>query len=147
VLEGLKRLAPVIAIRGNVDRDPWAASLPDTEVLQADEAFLYVIHNVAALDLDPAAAGFRAVVSGHSHQPGWREKNGVLYVNPGSAGPRRFKLPVSLGRLSVVGSRIDVELIDLGISTSGSAARSSPAHSRPQRPGVLRRGPRAKDSL
>ena len=113
VLAGLSRLAPVTAIRGNVDRGPWAESLPATEVLQVGAAFIYVIHNIAELDLDPAAAGFRAVVSGHSHQPGWREKNGVLFVNPGSAGPRRFKLPIAVGRLRIADAGITAEVIEL----------------------------------
>ncbi len=129
------------AIRGNVDRGAWAESLPETEAL------FYVIHNVAALGLDPAAAGFRAVISGHSHQPGWREKDGVLYVNPGSAGPRRFKLPISVGRLSVTGKRVDVELIDLCNSTSNSADRRGPGHSRSPRPELPRRRARARNSL
>ena len=113
VLDGLSRLAPVTAIRGNVDRGAWAESLPTNEVLQAGAAFIYVIHNIADLDLDPAAAGFQVVVSGHSHQPGWREKNGVLLVNPGSAGPRRFKLPISVGRLSVTETGITAEVVEL----------------------------------
>jgi uncharacterized protein len=113
VLDGLAQLAPVTAVRGNVDRGPWASALPATEVLAAGSAFVYVVHNVAELDLDPAAAGFQAVVSGHSHQPGWREKNGVLFVNPGSAGPRRFSLPITVGRLVVTGTRITAETIAL----------------------------------
>jgi putative phosphoesterase len=113
VLAGLSRLAPVTAIRGNVDRGPWASSLPDNEVLQAGAAFIFVIHNIADLDLDPAAVGFQVVVSGHSHQPGWREKDGVLYVNPGSAGPRRFKLPIAVGRLLIRETEITVEVIEL----------------------------------
>ncbi len=98
ILAELSRLAPVTAVRGNIDRGEWASSLPDTAVL---------------LDLDPAASGFRAVVSGHSHQPGCREKDGVLFVNPGSAGPRRFTLPIALGRLRVAGKRMTAELIEL----------------------------------
>jgi uncharacterized protein len=113
VLAGLSRLAPVTAIRGNVDRGPWASSLPDNEVLQAGAALIFVIHNIADLDLDPAAAGFQVVVSGHSHQPGWREKNGVLFVNPGSAGPRRFKLPISVARLSITETGITTEAVEL----------------------------------
>jgi uncharacterized protein len=113
VLAGLSRLAPVTAIRGNVDRGPWASSLPDNEVLQAGTAFIFVIHNIADLNLDPAAAGFRAVVSGHSHQPGWREKDGVLFVNPGSAGPRRFKLPIAVARLRIMDAGITAEVIEL----------------------------------
>lgn len=113
ILAELSRLAPVTAVRGNVDKGPWAASLPDTAVLEAGGAVIFVIHNVAELDLDPAAAGFHAVVSGHSHQPGSREKDGVLFVNPGSAGPRRFTLPIALGRLHVAGSRVTADLIEL----------------------------------
>jgi uncharacterized protein len=113
VLAGLSLLAPVTAIRGNVDRGPWAESLSATEVLQVGATFIYVIHNIAELDLDPAAAGFQAVVSGHSHQPGWQEKNGVLFVNPGSAGPRRFKLPIAIGRLRITDAGITAEAIEL----------------------------------
>ena len=113
VLDGLSRLAPVTAIRGNVDRGSWAASLPETETTKVGEAYVFIIHNVAELDLDPTAAGFHAVVSGHSHRPGWREKDGVLFVNPGSAGPRRFTLPITVGRLHVTGATIVPEIIDL----------------------------------
>ena len=113
VLEGLARIAPVTAIRGNVDRGDWAARLAPTEVLDAGGAYLYVVHNIAELDLDPVAAGFQAVVSGHSHQPAMREKDGILYINPGSAGPRRFSLPIAVGRLTISGGRIAPELIAL----------------------------------
>lgn len=113
VLSGLSRLAPVTAVRGNVDRGSWASSLPETEVLKIGAAFIFVLHNVADLDLDPAAAGFQAVISGHSHRPGCREKDGVLFVNPGSAGPRRFTLPITVGRLLVTGTRITADLIEL----------------------------------
>jgi putative phosphoesterase len=113
ILAQLSRLAPVTAVRGNIDRGAWASSLPETAVLRVGDAVIFVIHNVAELDLDPAAAGFQAVVSGHSHQPGWREKDGVLFVNPGSAGPRRFALPIALGRLRVAGGRVTAELFEL----------------------------------
>jgi putative phosphoesterase len=112
ILAELSRLAPVTAVRGNIDRGAWASSLPETAVLQIGDAVIF-IHNVAELDLDPAAAGFLGVVSGHSHLPGWREKDGVLFVNPGSAGPRRFTLPIALGRLRVAGKRVTAELIEL----------------------------------
>jgi putative phosphoesterase len=115
VLEGLSRIAPVKAIRGNVDRGAWASSLPDTEVLQTGDVFIYVVHNLGELGLDPGAAGFQAVVSGHSHSPRWREKDGVLFVNPGSAGPRRFSLPVAVGRLLIDGTRVTAELIELDV--------------------------------
>jgi len=113
VLEGLARVAPVTAIRGNVDRGDWASEIPLTEVLEAGGMYLYVVHDIAELDLDPVAAGFQAVVSGHSHQPAAREKDGVLYINPGSAGPRRFSLPVAVARLTIAGGRIAPELIAL----------------------------------
>jgi len=113
VLEGLARLAPVTAVRGNVDRGGWASGLPPTEVLDAGGAYLYAVHDIAELDLDPAAAGFQAVISGHSHQPAVREKDGVLYINPGSAGPRRFSLPIAVGRLTLSAGRIVPELITL----------------------------------
>jgi putative phosphoesterase len=114
VLAGLNRIAPVTAIRGNVDRGDWASGLPMTDVLEAGGTFIYIVHNLAELDLDPVAAGFQAVVSGHSHMPALREKDGVLYVNPGSAGPRRFKLPIAVGRLNLTGGRLTAELIELG---------------------------------
>jgi putative phosphoesterase len=113
ILRELSHLAPVTAVRGNIDRGPWASSLPETEVLVAGATFIFVIHNVADLDLDPGAAGFQAVVSGHSHRPERREKDGVLFVNPGSAGPRRFTLPISVGRLLILGTQITADLIEL----------------------------------
>jgi putative phosphoesterase len=114
VLAGLARLAPVAAVRGNVDREAWARSIPETEVVEVGGgALLYVLHNLDDLDLDPAAAGFQAVVSGHSHRPGIRWKDGVLYVNPGSAGPRRFSLPVSVGCLGVEDGEVSAHLIEI----------------------------------
>ena len=89
ILEALKTLAPVFAVRGNVDTDPWALDLPETEVIEMDPATIYVLHDVHALDLDPVAAGFQIIVSGHSHKPARSERGGVLFLNPGSAGPRR----------------------------------------------------------
>jgi hypothetical protein len=109
----LARIAPVTAVRGNVDRAAWAASLPATAVLEAGGAIIYVLHDIGELDLDPAAAGFQAVVYGHSHRPGFHEKAGVLYVNPGSTGPRRFALPISLGHLVIEAGKVTAELIDL----------------------------------
>jgi hypothetical protein len=114
IVTELARLAPVVAVRGNVDKAAWAQSIPATEVLEVGgAAFLYVLHNIEDLDLDPAAAGFHAVVLGHSHQPGVRWKDGVLYVNPGSAGPRRFSLPISVGRLLVDAGTVSAELIEI----------------------------------
>jgi len=115
ILDALARIAPVAAIRGNVDTAPWARVLPETEVVEADSLLLYMLHNLGQLDLKPEAAGLRVVVYGHSHQPEIEEKNGVLYFNPGSAGPRRFNLPVSVGKLTVEGGKVRAELMELKI--------------------------------
>jgi putative phosphoesterase len=115
VLEALGRIAPVTAVRGNNDRERWAADIPETEVLEIGDVSLYVLHDLHELDLDPRAAGFAAVIAGHSHQPRMEERDGVLYLNPGSAGPRRFKLPISLARLTVTGPRLRAELVTLPI--------------------------------
>jgi uncharacterized protein len=101
VLAALAAVAPVTAVRGNNDRGPWAAALATTEVVEAAGASIYVIHDAAEIDLDPRAAGFRLVVAGHSHKPAVEERDGVLWFNPGSAGPRRFRLPIALGRLTI----------------------------------------------
>lgn len=111
ILKQLNAIAPVTAVRGNVDREPWARKLPETQVLEAGGISIYILHSVADLDLKPEAAGFAAVVSGHSHIPKQEVRNGVLYFNPGSAGARRFKLPVSVGRLVIQGGRIRGEII------------------------------------
>jgi putative phosphoesterase len=112
LLTELARLPPVTAVRGNIDTALWAQSIPETEVLQVgDDVFLYVLHRIE--DLDPVAAGFQVTVFGHSHKPGFHWKNGILYVNPGSAGPRRFKLPISVGRLVVDGDQVSVDLIEI----------------------------------
>ncbi len=115
ILTALEAIAPVIAVRGNVDRGAWAQSLPETAVAEAGSVLCYVLHDVQALDLDPAAAGFHVVVSGHSHQPSRSERSGVLYLNPGSAGPRRFRLPVTVARLSLGESPWKVDFIDLAL--------------------------------
>ena len=113
IIESLKTLAPVFAVRGNVDTDPWALALPETEVIETGPATIYVLHDVHALDLDPAAAGFHVVVSGHSHKHNRTENGGVLFINPGSAGPRRFDLPVTIARISLDQNPWKVEFIDL----------------------------------
>jgi hypothetical protein len=115
VLTALKRIAPVAAVRGNNDRERWAAAIPETEVVQIGGVALYVLHDLHALDLDPRAAGFAAVIAGHSHRPRLQERDGVLYLNPGSAGPRRFTLPISLARLTVAGPRVRAELVTLEV--------------------------------
>jgi len=115
VLAALERIAPVSAVRGNNDRERWAAAIPETEVVEIGGVSLYVLHDLHELDLDPRAAGFAAVIAGHSHQPRAEGRDGVLYLNPGSAGPRRFKLPVSLARLTVAGPCLRPELVTLQI--------------------------------
>jgi putative phosphoesterase len=102
-------------VRGNIDTSAWARKLPETEVLEVDGVSIYVLHDLSALDLKPEAAGFRVVISGHSHVPKQDTRAGVLYFNPGSAGPRRFKLPVSVGRLNLSGDKIKAEIIALSI--------------------------------
>jgi len=101
VLAELRTLAPVHAVRGNNDRGPWALALPATEAIELEGVSIYVLHDLQELDLDPAAAGFGAVIAGHSHRPAIETRDGVLYLNPGSAGPRRFSLPVAVGFLEV----------------------------------------------
>jgi len=114
VLNELRALAPVTAVRGNNDKGAWAEAISETEVLQIGDVFIYVLHNLAELDLDPVAAGFQVVVSGHSHHPLVEERDGVLYVNPGSSGPRRFKLPIAVAELEVSGHSVKAKLVELG---------------------------------
>jgi uncharacterized protein len=111
VLANLRSIAPLHAVRGNNDHGPWARDLPDTAVVEVGDAWLYVLHDLHGLDLDPRAAGFAAVIAGHSHRPQIEERRGVLYVNPGSAGPRRFTLPIALARLHVVDASVRAELV------------------------------------
>jgi uncharacterized protein len=113
ILDQLATLAPVTAIRGNVDKAAWARRLPETEVLEIGGISIYVLHDLAQLDLKPEAAGFKVVISGHSHVPKQEMISGVLYLNPGSAGPRRFKLPVTVGRLIVEAGNVRGEIIPI----------------------------------
>lgn len=113
IIDELRAVAPVVAVRGNIDKGSWASGLPITAVAQAGSMFLYVLHDLEQLDLDPAAAGFQFVISGHSHKPGRTKRSGVIYVNPGSAGPRRFRLPVTVARLDFRQSPASVDFIDL----------------------------------
>ncbi len=115
ILTKLAEIAPVTAIRGNVDREAWARKIPATNVLEVGGVSIYVVHNLRDLDLKPEAAEFAAVISGHSHVPKQETKNGVLYFNPGSAGPRRFRLPVSIGRLKVKDGKILGEMVELKV--------------------------------
>ena len=113
VLEELEKIAPLTAVRGNVDGGPWARKILLNEVIEVEGISIYMLHVLEMLDLKPEAAGFRVVVYGHSHVPKIEEKNGVMYFNPGSAGPRRFKLPVTVGKLIVENQRVRGEIVDL----------------------------------
>ena len=113
IIEQLRAVAPVVTVRGNVDKGAWASQLPMTAVADAGSALIYVLHDIQQLDLDPAAAEFNIVVSGHSHKPSHTERAGVMYLNPGSAGPRRFQLPITVARLNLRQSPWSVEFIDL----------------------------------
>jgi uncharacterized protein len=113
VLEELRRLAPVVAVRGNVDTEAWARRLPATEMAEAGGKTFYILHRIADLDLKPEAARVDAVIFGHSHQPAIEWRDGVLFFNPGSAGPRRFSLPVTLGKIEVVGGELRPKIIAL----------------------------------
>ena len=113
ILETLAAIAPLTAIRGNVDQAAWARTLAETEILEIGGISIYVLHDLGRLDLKPGAAGFQVVLSGHSHVPKQEMRRGVLYFNPGSAGPRRFKLPVTVGRLTVEGGNIRGEIVAL----------------------------------
>ena len=115
VLEALRAIAPVVAVRGNNDRGGWATALAETEVVETDGRSLYVLHDLKELDLDPRAAGFDAVIAGHSHQPRIERRDGVLYLNPGSAGPRRFRLPIAIAWLAVEAAGLDAEIVHLDV--------------------------------
>ncbi len=115
VLAALAAIAPVTAVRGNNDHGVWTRRFGDTATLQVGNARLYVLHDLHALDLDPAAAGFAAVIAGHSHRPEITNRGGVLYVNPGSAGPRRFHLPIAVARLRLRGMRVSGEVVLLEV--------------------------------
>jgi putative phosphoesterase len=115
VLERLREIAPVHAVRGNNDRADWARDLPLAEVVALGPYHVYLLHDLAELDIDPAAAGMAAVITGHSHKPLARTAEGVLYLNPGSAGPRRFKLPIALAHLRVTESGLEHEIVELRV--------------------------------
>jgi uncharacterized protein len=115
VLAALRTMAPVVAVRGNVDREEWAQDLKNTEVVEVGQFRFYVLHNAHELELDPSAGGFDAVISGHSHCPSKETRQGVLFLNPGSSGPRRFRLPVSLALLRLEGETLAAKLIELGV--------------------------------
>jgi putative phosphoesterase len=115
VIDTLRGIAPTFAVRGNVDTASWAAGLPTTERVEVGALSFFVLHEISQLDLDPAAAGFAAVVFGHSHMPSIETRNGVLFLNPGSAGPRRFKLPVAVARVAVAGQRLRPQIVELQV--------------------------------
>jgi putative phosphoesterase len=115
VLDELRVIAPVIAVRGNTDKGAWARELPETEVVQVAGFSFYLLHDVSELDLDPAAADFKAVIFGHSHRSEVVERKGVMFLNPGSAGPRRFDLPVTVARLHIYDGNLDVEVVELDV--------------------------------
>lgn len=115
ILDALAAIAPLTTVRGNNDRADWAASLADTEVVVVDDVWILVVHDLATLDIDPVAAGVQVVVSGHSHKPSITTRDGVLYVNPGSAGPRRFSLPITVAELIVEDASVDARIVDLVI--------------------------------
>lgn len=115
ILDKLREIAQVTAVRGNVDRGAWAKKIPATDVLEIHGTMIYVLHILQELDLKPEAAGFAAVICGHSHVPRHEFKNGVLYFNPGSAGPRRFRLPVTVGRLTFCEGQLTPEIIHLKV--------------------------------
>jgi putative phosphoesterase len=115
ILDALRQIAPVFAVRGNVDKGSWARRLPETEVVQVDGVSLYILHILDGLDLDPPTAGFHAVISGHTHRPKMETNDDVLYFNPGSAGPRRFDLSVSVGRLALADGKLRGEIMYLQV--------------------------------
>jgi uncharacterized protein len=115
VLDALRAVAPVVAVRGNNDRGRWARALAETEVVERGGRALYVLHDLHELDVDPRAAGYDAVIAGHSHQPRVERRDGVLYLNPGSAGPRRFRLPICVARLHVDARRLRAEIVTLDV--------------------------------
>ena len=113
ILEQLRTIAPVTAVRGNVDKEAWTRKLPEAAVVELGGVSIYVLHDLSQLDLKPEAAGFGVVISGHSHVPKQETRGGVLYFNPGSAGPRRFKLPVCVGKLLVEAGTVRAEIVEI----------------------------------
>ena len=113
ILDALRALAPLTAVRGNNDRARWARAVPERAAITIGRVAIYLLHNLAELALDPAAKKYRVVVSGHSHKPMVEERDGVLYVNPGSAGPRRFTLPIALGELKISPARVQARIKEL----------------------------------
>jgi uncharacterized protein len=117
VLDALRALAPVTAVRGNNDRQPWADAIHEQETITLAGVMIHVLHDVKELDLDPVTSGVHAVIAGHSHRPRIERRQGVLFLNPGSAGPRRFTLPVSVARLRVEDGRLEAEIVELDVAS------------------------------
>jgi uncharacterized protein len=118
ILDELAAIAPLTVVRGNNDTAPWARNIPETARLDLGDVRIYIVHNIATLDIDPVAAGIDAVISGHSHRPTNELRSGILYLNPGSAGPRRFKLPVAMADLLVDGPSLTARLIELELGAT-----------------------------
>jgi hypothetical protein len=125
ILERLRTIADLVAIKGNNDRAAWARGIAETATVNVESVEIYIIHNVHDLDFNPAVAGFRVVVSGHSHMPAVAERNGVMYLNPGSAGPRRFKLPIAVARLQIDQRSLRAEIISLDVSAAPKKSLTS----------------------
>jgi putative phosphoesterase len=119
VLTRLRSLAPVVAVRGNTDKGNWVEAIAESEVTQVGSVLIYMVHDLKEIDVSPVAAGFQVVISGHSHHASIETREGVLFMNPGSAGPRRFKLPVSVARLTVEGAAVRGEVVPLDVSSNG----------------------------
>lgn len=116
IVDKLETIAPVHAVRGNVDTAPWTRRLPVSTVVEVGDVVLYILHNIYDLTVDPNVAGFRMVVTGHTHDPAITERNGVIYLNPGSAGPRRFQMPVSMARVQVTDRDVECRIVELDVS-------------------------------
>ena len=112
ILDQLSAMAPLIAVKGNNDRQSWAVHLPETEMIRVGGVFIYVIHDISQLDIEPHAAGVQVIVSGHSHKPLIEQRDGILYINPGSCGPRRFRLPISVGEMLVDGTKVKARTLE-----------------------------------
>lgn len=124
ILDELRALAPLTAVRGNIDKGPWAQRLRDKELVKVGAISLYVVHDLGQLDIEPQPACVRVVISGHSHKPAVGERGGVLFINPGSAGPRRFKLPIAAGELVFEGSGFSARIVDLASDARHSLAEA-----------------------
>jgi putative phosphoesterase len=117
VLDALRAIGPLTIVRGNNDRGPWTQGISSSEMIEVDDVHMYIVHDIADMAIDPVAAGVSVVISGHSHKPSIARRDGVLYLNPGSAGPRRFTLPIAMAELTIDGSAVDARIIELEVRT------------------------------